>query len=72
MKNDERGEESVKQVVRGNQKYDKQKKLNVVRLELDYELATLFEAMNEQNDEKKKECIKKLEKLRNEWIRLTK
>ncbi|WP_243290848.1 hypothetical protein [Bacillus sp. FJAT-47783] len=62
----------MKQVIRGNQKYDKQNRLNVVRLELDYELATLFDAMNEKNVEKKKECIKKLERLRNEWIRLTK
>ncbi len=72
MKNDERGEELMKQVVRGNQKFDKQKKINIIRLELDYELATLFDAMEEKNEDKKKQCIKKLEKLRNEWLRLTK
>lgn len=71
MKKDERGEELMRQVVRGNQKFDKQKRMNVVRLELDYELATLFDAMEEKNEEKKKQCIKKLEKLRNEWLRLT-
>ncbi|WP_243385220.1 hypothetical protein [Bacillus kexueae] len=62
----------MKQVVRGNQKFDKQKKINIIRLELDYELATLFDAMEEKNEDKKKQCIKKLEKLRNEWLRLTK
>jgi len=72
VKNDERGEELMKQVVRGNQKFDKQKKINIIRLELDYELATLFDAMEEKNEDKKKQCIKKLEKLRNEWLRLTK
>ncbi len=42
----------------------------VLRLELDYELATLYEAMMENDEEKKKECKRRLEKLRQELMRL--
>jgi hypothetical protein len=65
-----KGAKRVKQVMKGRQKYEAKKRLTVVKLELDYELATLFEAMKENDEQKKKECIRKLEKLRNEWLRL--
>lgn len=42
----------------------------VLRLEMDYELATLFEAMSEKNGEKMKNCKQKLEKIRQELLRL--
>lgn len=42
----------------------------VLRLELDYELATLFEAMGENNETKKKESKEKLEKIRLELMKL--
>ncbi|MEH7120422.1 hypothetical protein V7128_23830 [Neobacillus vireti] len=42
----------------------------VLRLEMDYELATLFEAIEEKNDKKVKECKQKLEKIRLELLRL--
>jgi hypothetical protein len=42
----------------------------VLRLEMDYELATLFEAMAEKNGEKMKNCKQKLEKIRQELLRL--
>ena len=42
----------------------------VLRLEMDYELATLFEAIEEKNDKKVKECKQKLEKIRLELFRL--
>jgi hypothetical protein len=42
----------------------------VLRLEMDYELATLFEAMTEKNEDKKKDCKQKLEKIRQELVRL--
>lgn len=42
----------------------------VLRLEMDYELATLFEAMSEKNGEKMKTCKQKLEKIRQELLRL--
>jgi NAD(P)H-nitrite reductase large subunit len=42
----------------------------VLRLEMDYELATLFEAIEEKNEKKMKECKQKLEKIRLELLRL--
>ena len=42
----------------------------VLRLEMDYELATLFEAMNERNEEVKTKSKQKLEKIRQELIKL--
>ena len=42
----------------------------VLRLEMDYELATLFEAMSENNGEKMKLCKQKLERIRQELLRL--
>jgi hypothetical protein len=42
----------------------------VLRLEVDYELATLYEAMIENDEEKKNKCKQKLEKLRQELMRI--
>lgn len=42
----------------------------VLRLEMDYELATLFEAIEEKNEKKMKDCKLKLEKIRLELLRL--
>ncbi len=46
------------------------KRIPVLRLELDYELATLYDAMMEDDNQKKEECVQKLEVLRLEMIRL--
>lgn len=42
----------------------------VLRMEMDYELATLFEAIEDKNEKKMKECKLKLEKIRQELLRL--
>jgi hypothetical protein len=42
----------------------------VLRMEMDYELSTLFDAINEENEKKKNQCKKKLERIRNELLRL--
>jgi hypothetical protein len=42
----------------------------VLRLEMDYELATLFEAIEEKSEKKMKDCKQKLEKIRQELLRL--
>lgn len=42
----------------------------VLRLEMDYELATLFDAMTESDKPKMKECKLKLERIRQELLRL--
>ncbi|MGJ7923110.1 hypothetical protein [Neobacillus sp. LXY-4] len=61
----------MKQLVNSNRKKTiENERAAVLRLEMDYELATLFEAMGEQNDAKKKDCKQKLEKIRTELIRL--
>jgi len=42
----------------------------VLRMEMDYELATLFEAIGEKNEQKKTQCKQKLERIRLELLRL--
>jgi hypothetical protein len=42
----------------------------VLRMEMDYELATLFDAINEDNEKIKNQCKQKLERIRNELLRL--
>ncbi|KOP81930.1 hypothetical protein ACFFHH_25015 [Cytobacillus solani] len=42
----------------------------VLRLEMDYELATLFEAMNTENEEMKTKSKQRLERIRQELLRL--
>lgn len=42
----------------------------VLRLEMDYELATLFDAMTESDKSKMKDCKQKLERIRQELLRL--
>ncbi|WP_313801479.1 hypothetical protein [Cytobacillus sp.] len=42
----------------------------VLRLEMDYELATLFEAMNTQDEKMKTQSKQRLERIRQELLRL--
>lgn len=60
----------MKQIVKttGQKEYDN--RIGVLKLELDYELATLYDAMSLNDEAKKNECKRKLERLRKEWIRL--
>jgi hypothetical protein len=60
----------MKQVMNTFKRNDGERRIAVLRLELDYELATLYDAMKENDDEKKSRCKQKLEKLRQEMIRL--
>lgn len=60
----------MNQVLKGLSKNDGENRIAVLRLELDYELATLYEAMTEQNIGKIKDCKRKLEKLRLELLKL--
>jgi hypothetical protein len=61
----------MRQVMNTSRKKPSEKeKSAVLRLEMDYELAVLFEAMTENNGEKMKSCKQKLEKIRQELIRL--
>lgn len=51
-------------------KNTEKERMAVLRLEMDYELATLFEAMTEKNGVKMKDCKQKLERIRQELLRL--
>lgn len=60
----------MRQVINALKRTDAEKRIQVLRLELDYELATLYDAMMEDDKQKKEECVQKLEVLRLEMIRL--
>jgi len=60
----------MRQVINALKRTDAEKRIPVLRLELDYELATLCDAMMEDDKQKKEECVQKLEVLRLEMIRL--
>ncbi|MBM7716760.1 hypothetical protein MHB50_10715 [Siminovitchia sp. FSL H7-0308] len=61
----------MKQVMNAYRKksMDKQK-LAVLHLELNYELAVLFDAMQEENEELKIKAKRKLEKIRAELMKM--
>ncbi|CAM4045928.1 hypothetical protein [Lederbergia lenta] len=61
----------MKQVMNAYRKksLDKQR-LAVLRLELNYELAVLFEAIQEENEEVKSKTKRKLERIRQELVKL--
>ncbi|MGM9923307.1 MAG: hypothetical protein ACI35R_03515 [Bacillus sp. (in: firmicutes)] len=46
------------------------RRIGILRLELDYELATLHEAIRDEDKEMQKEALHKLEKIRKELIKL--
>ncbi|MCA1029910.1 hypothetical protein LCL95_02540 [Bacillus timonensis] len=60
----------MKQVMNILKRTDGEKRIAVLRLEVDYELATLYDAMKENDEKLKNDCKNKLEKLRQEMIRL--
>ncbi len=66
-----RGVSSMKQVIRGNRKKSSDRqKIAVLQLELNYELAVLFEAMQDNNEDLKAKTIRKLEHIREQLINL--
>ncbi|RXI98154.1 hypothetical protein DS745_17585 [Anaerobacillus alkaliphilus] len=60
----------MEQVVQTFKRTDGEKRIAVLRLEIDYELATLHDALVARDYKKIAECKKKLEKFRLELIRL--
>ncbi|MFD1735658.1 hypothetical protein ACFSCX_03685 [Bacillus salitolerans] len=60
----------MKQLVNTNKRTDVEKRIPVLRLEVDYELATLYEALMSKDDQAIRECKRKLEKLRSELMKL--
>ncbi|CAN2251995.1 YkzI [Bacillus vallismortis] len=65
-----KGRKTMRQVVKEGFKEEKDNRVAVWRLEVDYELATLYEAMQKENEEQVEQSKNKLERLRKEWIRL--
>ncbi len=65
------GENHLKQLMNTSlKKTGDKERTAVLKLEMDYELATLFEAIEENNAKKMKDCKQKLEKIRQELVRL--
>ncbi|MEK4030335.1 MULTISPECIES: hypothetical protein [Bacillaceae] len=61
----------MKQVMNGMQTYTQSKeKLAVIRLELDYELAVLYEAMKAKNDDQMEKSKEKLNILREQMLKM--
>ena len=60
----------MRQVINALKRTDAEKRIPVLKLELDYELATLYDAMIIEDLEAMNESKKKLEQLRLELIRL--
>jgi hypothetical protein len=61
----------LKQVMNTSKKRDvQQQRLNVLRLEMDYELAVLFEAIQTKNNENQLKSKEKLMNIREELIKM--
>lgn len=60
----------MKQVIEAFKRKDAEKRIPVLRLEIDYELATLFDAMVSQDDATVHASKHRLEKYRQELLRL--
>jgi hypothetical protein len=60
----------VKQVIQTLKRKDAEKRIPVLRLEIDYELVTLHDAMITDDLDQINRCKKKLEKLRQEMLQL--
>lgn len=48
----------MRQVINALKRTDAEKRIPVLRLELDYELATLYDAMMEDDNRKRRVCTK--------------
>ena len=60
----------MKQVIQSLQRNEAEKRIPVLKMEIDYELATLHDAMIASDKDGMVKCKDKLEKLRQELIRL--
>ncbi|WP_257350607.1 hypothetical protein [Pseudalkalibacillus decolorationis] len=60
----------MKQVIQTLKKNEAERRIPVLRLEIDYELATLHEALSTKNPEQINRSKKKLERFRQEMLQL--
>ncbi|WP_345238749.1 hypothetical protein [Pontibacillus salipaludis] len=61
----------MKRVMDSLRKREVMERLPVVKMEIDYELMTLFEAMEEEDNHQVRQSKERLEQLRMEWVHLT-
>ncbi|GGD19479.1 hypothetical protein [Pontibacillus salipaludis] len=61
----------MKRVMDSLRKREVMERLPVVKMEIDYELMTLFEAMEEEDNQQVRQSKERLEQLRMEWVHLT-
>ncbi|MGE6631244.1 hypothetical protein [Bacillus sp. NPDC077027] len=60
----------MKQIVKQGYRQEKTNRIAVWRLEVDYELSTLHEAIEQENESQIDQSKRKLERLRKEWEQL--
>jgi len=60
----------MKRVIDSLQEKEVMERLPIVRMEIDYELMMLHEAMKNEDEEQKAQSKERLEKLRNELLQL--
>lgn len=61
----------MKYVMEALRKREAEQKLPGIKLDIDYQLVTLHDAMIEENEEDKQKAIEKLKELRNQLIELS-
>lgn len=66
----ERGAAIVEDVIKAFRCREPEKRIPVLRLELDYELALLYEALLENNTNRVDQCKTRLQELRQEMLQL--
>ncbi|MCR6095896.1 hypothetical protein HXA34_13005 [Salipaludibacillus agaradhaerens] len=60
----------MEKVIQTLKRRDGEKRIPVLKLEIDYELLTLFDAIQGNEHDQVTKSKQKLEKLRSEWLRL--
>ncbi|AKC65831.1 hypothetical protein [Bacillus altitudinis] len=60
----------MKQIVKHGYRQEKKNRIAVWRLEVDYELSTLYEAIEQKDGIQVERSKRKLERLRKEWEQL--
>lgn len=61
---------NMEKVIQTLKRKDGERRIPVLKLEIDYELQTLFDAMQAKESEQVELSKHKLEELRGEWLRL--
>lgn len=60
----------MEKVIQTLRRKDGENRIPVLKLEIDYELQSLYDAMESEEEMMVEQCKENLEKLRYEWLRL--